>query len=253
MKTTIRLFALSLLAAAVTGQGCDDDSYKYYTREKCTLHFDLPERQQDSVVYSFIKYTDGTGIEVKLPLEIAGYASERDRYYRLRVVADSSTAREGVHYEPLEERYAFRANRYHDSARIVFYNTDEELTRSTRRLYVEIEATDDFATGIWYKQRADIRFANIVRKPLIWDDENGMDFYNTHCLAFYFGDYSKVKHVCILQQTGLDEFPDVWPGDATATATLIATFTHYGLIMNKYFTDNVVYDENGDRIEPLNR
>jgi hypothetical protein len=117
------------------------------------------------------------------------------------------------------------------------------LTHSPRRLYLEIETTEDFNAGIWYKQHADIRFANIVRKPLIWDGVA----YNSHCLFFYFGDYSKVKHVTILQQTGLDELPDVWPDNDPG---LIATLMQYSLLVNKYFADNVILDENGDRIEP---
>jgi hypothetical protein len=240
MKTISQLITLALLAVAWTG--CDNDSYKYYTEESCTLHFNFPDQQRDSVVYSFIKYTDGQGIEVKLPLEIAGYASDRDRHYRLRVVADSSTAQEGLHYAPLEEQFVFKANRYHDSARIVFYNTDEVLSRSPRRLYLEIESTGDFDTGIWYKQRADIRFANIVREPLTWAGTA----YNRKCFYFYFGDYSKEKHVRILQQTGMEEFPDVWPDGEEH----VALFMQYALVMNKYFTENVILDENGDRIEP---
>jgi hypothetical protein len=244
MKTKLYLLAL---VAAIMASGCDNDNYKYYSRGKSTLHFNFPEQQRDSIVLSFVTYTDGQGIEVMLPLELAGYASASDRHYRLRVVADSTTALEGTHYDALSGDFTFRANRYHDSARIVFHNTDDLLTRVSRRLYIEIVPTDDFDAGIWYRQKADIRFANIVRKPLIWDDGPN----NSHSLFFYFGDYSRVKHVVILQQTGATELPDRWPEDDNeASQKLIATLRQYSLAVNKYFAENVVFDENGDKIEP---
>ncbi len=56
---------------------------------------------------------------LKLPVEYLGNGSDRDRTYKVSIVADSTTAVEGVHYLAFNSLQTFRANELTDTLYIV--------------------------------------------------------------------------------------------------------------------------------------
>lgn len=224
----IFLPALALLLAA----GCSDNNYTYYEKGRDALYFSMFTEPDSRLELSLARYLTDS-YELKLPLELAGYASPEVRYYKVRVVGDSTTAVAGTHYNPLDERYAFRANDCFDSLTVTLIKTDPALEMEYRRLYLELVPTDDLGSGIEYKQYMDIRFTNGLTRPEDW-------------AAHYqlcFGDYSRTKHVYILNVLELAEIPDKWDGD-------VARWDYCGMRMSQYFAENVVIDENGMQIQP---
>jgi hypothetical protein len=65
-------------------------------------------------------------------------------------------------------------------------------------------------------------------------------------LVIYYGPYSRVKHdICIALQG--HDFPETLQQFA-APPYSIGYWMSQGRIAAKYFTDNIVYDENGNQI-----
>jgi hypothetical protein len=192
------------------------------------------------MVVSLAQYIERE-VEVKLPLEIAGYASPEVRYYKVRVVAEKTTAIEGVHYNALEEQYAFRAGECFDSLAVTFRTHDPDLLENPRRLYLELVPTDDLVAGIAHMQHADVRIGTGLTKPRDWF----FDIYYPYptYYQYYLGDYSRVKHAMILEMFDLDEIPSRWDGN-------VAQWDYVGMKLNQYFTENAVLDETGAQIQP---
>ncbi|GHU78808.1 hypothetical protein FACS1894145_1640 [Bacteroidia bacterium] len=229
---TFKLWLIAFLCLMLW-QGCEENEYTYYTTDKPTLYFALPDVQRDSLVISFVKYGDAKVIELPLSVEIAGYSSDKDRHFQVKVVPDSTTAVANKHYRPLESEYTLHAGKFKDEFTVYLLHEDPELDFKPVRLRIEIVENDEFGNGVWQKQAADIRFSNILSKPAIWDIE----------YVSYFSEYSKTKHQLILRELNLPELPDIWDGEKYK-------WEAYGLYMNTYFSNNEVYDENGKRIIP---
>lgn len=229
MKYTLWITGIMLMLGIVS---CEENKYSFYEQAKDAVYFSLADEDRDSMVFSLAKYLSEQ-VEIKIPLELAGYPSATERKYKVSVVRDSTTAEEGKHYQDFNGEHIFRANSSFDTLVVVLKTTDPELLTSYRRLYFELEPTEDLGSGINYKQQVDLRFTNGLSKPLIWDT-----YYQ-----FWFGSYSRVKYIHCLLQLGLEVMPDEKDGDLTR-------WDAYGLLMNQYFTDHIVLDEDNMQILP---
>ena len=209
--------------------------YSYYDKGKTTVHFKYKEGENDMKL-SFATHVDGKPIERVFPLEIAGYASEKERSVELEIVDEYTTAIKDVHYS-MSEKLIIRDGHYHDTLKITFYNTDPVLDSEERRLYIRIKANDDFDNGIHYLQHLDIRFTNEVQEPTCWGT---FDVYTY--MYYYFGTYSKMKHRYILMANGIEELPDHYIYEFEDRVM----FNNWGIIANNYFRDHVVLEDPND-------
>lgn len=230
----IRNILVLLLSMSGVFTSCEED-YTYYEDSKTTVHFKYKEGENDMKL-SFITHVDGKPIERAFPLEIAGYASDRDRTVELEIVDENTTAVKDVHYN-LPDRLTFRGGRYHDTLKITFYNTDPVLENEERRLYIRIKANDDFDNGIHYLQHLDIHFTNEVQEPVCWGNRNVYSY-----MYYYFGTYSKMKHRYILVSNGIEELPDRYISSFEDRVK----FNNWSIIANNYFRDNVVLENPND-------
>lgn len=229
MKYIIWISGIILMAGMIS---CKEDNYSFYEQGKDAVYFSLADEDRDSMVFSLARYISES-VEIKIPVELAGYASATERKYKVSIVRDSSTAEVGKHYQDFAGEHTFRANSNFDTLVVVLYTTDPELLDAYKRLSFKLEPTEELGVGINYKSQVDIRFTNGLAKPAIWDSYYG----------FWFGDYSRVKYIHCLVQLGLDVMPDEKDGNLTR-------WDAYGLQMNQYFTDHVILDENNMQILP---
>ncbi|MDL2319774.1 DUF4843 domain-containing protein [Alistipes sp. OttesenSCG-928-B03] len=232
------IFIVSVILASGAFAACDQDNYTFYEKGRDAIYFSLPQQQRDSMVVSLAKYLTDE-VELKIPVELAGYPSSDVRYYKVRVVTEKTTAVAGVHYKALDEKYAFRADDCFDSLRVTLYTTDPDLLLHNRRLYLELVPTEDLGAGIEYKQHADLRFGTGLQKPDDWYPSGAYP----EKYQYYLGEYSSVKHALVLALTDIEEIPDKWDGN-------VALWDYAGMRVNQYVKDNVVLDENGIQIQP---
>ncbi len=233
MKQVLNVLPVLLLFSFFTG--CKKNEIEQY-KEKEAVYF-LSFNANDSIVYSFAgktKKTDTLYLDVKL----LGNKLNAGKKYKIVVRENLTTAKEGIHYKKPEDHYVFPADTFDGKLPIVVYNKDEALSTRSVKLDLEIISTDELNAGYPSKSHARIVITNQLVKPVYW---NGL-------LVIFYGEYSKVKHETCIRLQGHD-FPISEPL-AMAPPYSISYWMSYGRIAAKYFTDNIVYDENGNRIMP---
>lgn len=231
MKTIFGI-VVPVVAALFALNGCSQSDEQFY-HDSATIYFDLSGASRDSIVYSFAKTTAKEHV-VEIPLEIAGYSSDADRIFRVVVDAQSSTAKEELHYKPLDEHYVLPAGSFRTVLPVTVYSADPLLEEKAVDIRLKIVPTDDFQNEMADRQQARIRVSNMLEKPRLWDNVYGPK---------HFGPYSKVKYKLILEVCGIDEIP-AW---GSSNRQLLVG---YGFLMQNYFLENYpVYDENGQVIE----
>ena len=214
-------------------QGCSNEEEKLFS-DTATIYFDLSDSQLEGIVYSFAK-TTATEHVVEVPVEIAGYASDHDRKFLVKVDPERSTAVEGKHYKALEAYYTLPPGEFATSVPVTVMSEDRLLDSVEVCLTLQLLPEGDFVNRRSDRQEAEIRISNILQKPAIWDQVYGRK---------YFGPYSRTKYKLILEVCKIDELP-AW-GHANRYKLM-----GLGMAMQNYFTENYpVYDENGKIIEP---
>lgn len=107
----------------------------------------------------------GDYYDVKLRVMTTGRIKDYDRTFRVAVNKDSTTAVEGVNYEPFDELQVVKAG-YHYADFSIRLKRDESVQTEERVLALELEPTDDFGIGInWWGE-----------VPGLWSSDGGDDF-----------------------------------------------------------------------------
>ena len=132
MSKLIYLFAVIYII--ISFAGCDQDiDYPYEGKDRIQFkHFSVVNNKRvytDSVVFSFGLLSDTIHVDTaKIVMEYLGKGSDQARTYNVKIVADSTTAVEGTHYEAFPEVQTFRPDKLTDTLRIVVYR--DHLSKS---------------------------------------------------------------------------------------------------------------------------
>ncbi|TXH60891.1 MAG: DUF4843 domain-containing protein [Bacteroidia bacterium] len=157
--------------------------FKYYT-----LDFNKKMILNNKSTYSFgMKSDDVQKDTAKIVVEFLGTPSEMDRTYKIKVAADSTTAVEGVHYEPISETQTFKAGKFSDTLRVVVIrkNLSTSFTQpEDKRLALEMIPSEDFDLGMKDGLKTYLYINNYLSEPVWW---------NTPLRADYIGFYHPKK------------------------------------------------------------
>lgn len=215
---------------------CDNDNMVFH--EKNGLYFET-DKEVDSIYYSFLGRTLDLDT-LNIPVVVMGSAMDKNRNYKVEVVQNLTTAKEGLHYKKLSESYVFGANKFKDYFQMVVSQEDPDLTMEDKIITLKIVESDDFDTG--YKDRTTLKIyiTNKLIKPSYWDN----------FLFIFFGEYSKVKHELAIGLMGHD-FPFLMSEATSPSAEHGITYWMIqGRALASYIIDNEVFDENGNKIYP---
>jgi hypothetical protein len=153
-------------------------------------------------------------VEIKIPLRIVGVPKNKDRYYYVSIVTvgkDKTTAKEGIHYKKLEEKYRFKKNLSEDTLRIFLFRPKKN---ESYKLTIKLTKSDDFELGIkednkedkstysffkessYYRQQLTIYAGLDLKKaPEFWtfyeEDEKGNYYFAEYNVGPYH--YKKVQ------------------------------------------------------------
>lgn len=131
----------------------------------------------DSIMGSLGLLPDSIHIDtLKVVMEYLGKGSDQERTYRLSVVADSTTAVAGTHYEAFDLEQKFRPNELTDTLRIPIYrdNLSADYTNPvTYRLVLTLEPTEDFDLGLEVGITKRILLNNFLTEPDWWQGNFG--------------------------------------------------------------------------------
>lgn len=230
----IRPYLVFVFLCVVLGgiSSCKKNEVLKFT-EKPAVYFSYPA-EKDSMTYSFAGNPNGIDT-VYLDVSLLGNLLLKDLKYRVNVDEQNSTAIEGLHFKKLDEFYTFSANNVTTKLPIVVYNKDVALETSSVSLVLELEKSDDLDVGYLNKKKLNLIITNQLVKPDYWT-----------ILGIYFGEYSKVKHGICIQLQGHD-FP-ITLAEAFAPPYGPSYWMSYGRLAAQYFAENVVFDENDNRI-----
>ncbi|WP_207534195.1 DUF4843 domain-containing protein [Desertivirga arenae] len=144
---------------------------------------------RDSMVYTFAYRPTIPQDTVWLLVRLTGTRTATDRYFTARIEKDSSTAQEGLHYEPLKEQYAIPADRGWTYIPFVVYNKDKQLENRSVSAIIKLNPSEDFGIENPSIIRAKVVFSSKLEKPSWWDMWLG-------------GYYSRTKHELFILTTG---------------------------------------------------
>ncbi len=154
--------------------------FKYYT-----LDYNKNMILNNKTTFSF-GISDDAVIKdtARIVVEFLGSASDVDRTYKVKVASDSTTAIEGVHYEPISKTQTFKAGRFSDTLEIVVLRsslsssfTDPEDVR----LSLTLEPSEDFDLGMKNGLKTYLHINNYLSEPVWWNTTlryNYIGFYH---------------------------------------------------------------------------
>lgn len=233
MKRLINIIIVSLVV--ISFSNCKKNEIIQY-KEKSSVYFSN-FNDNDSLVYSFVGKS-GTTDTLYLDVKLLGEKLPVGKKYKVQVNGAMTTAKASVHYRTLDDSYTFPKDGFNTKLPVIIYNTDESLKTKSVTLTLTLQSTEELNTGYPTKLNAHLVITNQLIKPNYWDG----------LLVIFYGEYSKVKHKICIQLQGHD-FP-VTQDLADRPPYDFSYWGSYGRVAAKYFTDNVVYDENGNRILP---
>lgn len=221
------LFMISLYSIVL---GCSDD--KIVFDGEPNIYF-----PSDKTTYSWFGKIDKTTI-LEIPCNIVGQAPTEDKNYKMVVVADKTTAVEGVHYEKLPGTMTWEKGQFTINAPVKIFNNDPKLTDQDFILTIELQNSGDMNVNYEGNMQHTITMTSQVTKPVYWDQ---------YTLNAFFGPYSKVKHSIIVQIAGKD-----FPASSKEYKVQAPYWQNIGLTeVRSYFLINTnIKDENGIIIAP---
>ncbi len=123
--------------------------------------------REDTMVYSFAFDLELQEREICVPVEITGFASDKDRKYIVEV-EEMNGAKAGVHYEPISREQILGKGKTRDSLRIKFYRKDMDQPGQARKLGLRIKSGGDFIEGIEERLFVAVQVSDILEEPSWW-------------------------------------------------------------------------------------
>lgn len=201
MSKLIYLFAVIYII--ISFAGCDQDiDYPYEGKDRIQFkHFSVVNNKRvytDSVVFSFGLLSDTIHVDTaKIVMEYLGKGSDQARTYNVKIVADSTTAVEGTHYEAFPDVQTFRPDKLTDTLRIVVYR--DHLSKSfanpkNESLYLRLEESEDFDLGLRGGISMKLLLNDYLSQPTWWTGHGGLGYFHPkkwRILISFNADYAK--------------------------------------------------------------
>lgn len=102
---------------------------------------------------------------IKIPVEIIGETSDKDRFFKVSLVKNEHTNMQT--FKPLESTYTIAKNATKGIVPITIYR-NKMVGSNMFELQLKLEETEDFKRGITEAQVFTIKYDNLLRKPFWW-------------------------------------------------------------------------------------
>ena len=152
MKKILYMIALVWMAFCVAS--CEKEVKDYDGQEGVYFYVQYGAAHGDTTIWASHSSTpvafanvSGDYYDVKLRVMTTGRIKDYDRTFRVVVDKDSTTAVEGVNYEPFDEFQVVKAG-VHYADVMVRLKRDVSIQTEERVLGLKLEPTDDFGIGI---------------------------------------------------------------------------------------------------------
>lgn len=235
MKQYNNILIFMIGALSVIFSSCTENEREFYSEKQSVYFTDYSDNEQDSTIYSFAGSSSNEA-KVNLSVSLMGAYLTKDAKFKIVVNSAKTDAVAGTDYAVPSEYYTFPANATKVDIPITIYKNSPSLENGHLTLALTLKATEELDIAYSYRKNIRVIFTNKLIKPSYWD----------MILVLYFGTYSKVKHEYLISLMHKD-FPLT-----LKEITDIQYLMSIGRKATKYYLDNIVYDENGNRITPWN-
>lgn len=249
---------LSLLGAILTFSSCDKEIDKFSEQENY-IYFNMPyttdnygretTTRVDSLSYSFeLDDVSVTSYTFKIPVNAISVAADRDRKYKVEVVADETNAESSDWDESSIANTTMKAGELFDTLCVKVYRT-ESLKTTWKHIMFRIVGNEEFGEGYRNLLTAKISFSDQLNAPDWWKKWQS-----------YFGDFCREKFVKWreIYYLGADPNTDIYGNGKqlywgnmpyyTISSWYPSTFM-FLKVLKQYFIDNEVYPD-GDTSKP---
>ncbi|MDR1415034.1 MAG: DUF4843 domain-containing protein [Odoribacteraceae bacterium] len=162
-----------VIVAAILATACAEASKEMF-RANAAIHFKMPAgdttliTRGDTIIYSFAFDPVATRREICIPVELIGFAADRDRTYRVLLTPDTNT-REGDHHLPVNPLQTLPAGKTTDSLRVTFLRAPD-MQQSVRKIHLAIRDGGDLAAGTRERLTVTIQVSDILQRPAWWNE-----------------------------------------------------------------------------------
>lgn len=209
-----------------------------------SICFNVSKTKMDTLAFAILTKEEGSKYDI--PVMLIGNILSSESTYKVEVVADETTATEGVNYL-LENEFIFPANTAKSNFQVILYKSDPELSEKIKYLTLRLIPTSELGVAFENRSKVVISLTTMLRVPAGTGYYGDMTFFEN-----MFGPYSKKKHEIIIEIIG----HDFWDGNYGAAGGLDGLyyeedyFLPYSRTVLKYFMEHEVHDENGNLIKP---
>lgn len=235
--TALRLFSFAVLLAPCFLSACSTDEDFFYSDEpRVRLVGEyIWAVGSDSIPFSFVTYSSDI-VEKAFTVEaqIMGNVADRDRTVNLSVVSDKTTAPANLYTVPQQVTIPAGQNKGVFEVKV---RRDASLQTKSVRLYVQVENSDDFLSGVNEENHLTIIWTDVLSRPNNWPS-----------LEEFFGQYSDAKYRFMLENSGgVTDFNT----DTMSWAELTSYRIKFQNALNEYnaaHPGNPLTDENGQLV-----
>ncbi len=196
MKTYIALLAAAL--GALSFAACENDPYLYNDTAKIWLSGDEEqEATEDSVFYSFKIYSsDVTETTLNVIANLTGEAVDKDRTFKLEVVADETNVPADAYQLG---SFVLPANAYKATVPVKVQRkvSSLDLTKETAKLTLKVVATDDLGVSVGDCSTYKLVWCDYLIQPSSWSN-----------ISYYIGPFSQARYKFIIDFTGYTDFTE---------------------------------------------
>ncbi|MDR2283901.1 MAG: DUF4843 domain-containing protein [Sphingobacterium sp.] len=198
----IYLFVL----ASILFVGCNQDVGFSYG-EKDGVYFQVaPQSSSDTlqiseVIFSFGMVPDSIIQDTaKIVVNLMGNRFDADRFYKVAVKQDSTSAREGEHYTAFAGLHQFGAGLFKDTLRVLVnreHLSSSHIVKEQKRLMIELQPSDDFNVGINQGRFLKLTINNFLDEPKWWKTytHSGIGYYHPEKWKILMGFHADFKKV----------------------------------------------------------
>lgn len=189
MKQMKYIIAVCLLA--LLGTSCENDGFYYQDEPRVRLAGpEIWTLKTDSLEFSFVTYPENvTSYQMDVEAYIMGTVADRDRTLKLAVDAGKTTATANQYDVPTTVTIPANSNK---AVFPVVLKRDASLTDKTVSLYIKVDNSEDFQTGVNEWNHLLLKWNDQLSRPKNWESE----------LQTYFGTYSDEKYRFMLNNAG---------------------------------------------------
>ncbi len=204
MKTIYTLFIALLLLA-----GCHTEEIEKYNHVN---YIYLANLNESMLEYSFSFHPGKNSDTIPIVIKLIGDISDHDRPISLVVEASKTTALETDYTLP--EHIVLRAGHFTDTIPFVLHKT-ARLQANKYTIRLEIKDSELLKRGPASNRYIDIRFSDMISRPVWWNDE---------MVNNWLGTYSDIKYRLFIEATGIVDMTGLTDSEVRAYAVMFRDF-----------------------------